>query len=511
MDQPTENKKCLVYTRVSTDEQVKEGLSLDVQKKLCSKWAKDHGYQAVGIYTDEGKSATTTKGRHGLEDLIINCQKEHIDAVVVLDTDRLARNPFDHYFIKNQLKKVGTEIKSVSQPMIDESPEGNLVDGIMANVNAFQSQLTGRKVKKSLEKKCQDGWWPGWAPLGYQNFNRGTEDKPERIVVIEPDRAPLITLMFKLYSTGSYSVDKLCDLLYQKGLRSKNNKKVARSIIYRILHDPFYIGQFKRNGDIYKGNHPSLTTPAIFKTCQRISQLHNQNACRRRKYRWLLNGFAYCATCGSRMYAEFHHRKKIAYYHCNKRKGCKEPYAEMNDLEKKVELEFKRLQFSKEFTQRIVAKAKELVKKSRANVEQDKQSLRNALIQLENKRNLLEDALLDQTINKEVFKRKHLELEMQIRTIQEQVNDIETDSRIDIDVVSEIMNMASNIYETYKQSNFDAKRLYLGIFFETFKIGGRKIIEAKPTPLFASLIEAQYCRVSSNWLRGLDSDQQPSA
>ncbi|HUW21147.1 MAG TPA: recombinase family protein [Candidatus Bathyarchaeia archaeon] len=506
--QPMPSKKCLIYTRVSTDEQVREGMSLDVQKRVCSKWAKDNGYQIVGIYTDEGKSATTTKGRHGLEDLIIHCQKEHIDIVLVLDTDRLARNPFSHYSIKEELRKVHTEIISVSQPMIDNSPEGNLVDGIMANVNAFQSQLTGRKVRKSLEKKCQDGWWPGWAKLGYLNHNKGTADNPEKIIIVDPERSPLITLFFKLYSTGNFSIDSLVDLMYEKGLRSKNGKKVSRSILYNVLHDPFYFGKIEFKSRTYQGKHPHLTTSAIFKTCQRISSLHNQNACRRRKYRWLLNGFAYCSVCRKRIYAEWHKPKVKAYYHCSKRNGdCRQPYIEMNHLEKKIELEFKKLQLSQEFSQRIVDKAKELVKKSRENIEEDKQALRNAINQLEIKRNRLEDELLDRTISKEAFKRKHTELEGQIKSLQEQIHDIETNQRIDIDVISRVMDMASNIYETYKKSNFDAKRIYLGIFFEKFEIKNKKVAKAIPTPLFASLIEHGYCRVTPNWLPGLDSNQ----
>jgi DNA invertase Pin-like site-specific DNA recombinase len=499
MEDTIQIKKCLLYTRVSTDEQVREGLSLSVQEKVCSKWARDNGYQVAGVYTDAGKSATTVKGRYGLADLIIHCQKEHIDAVVVLDTDRLARNPFDHYSIKAELKKTKTEIKSASQPMIDDSPEGNLVDGIMANVNAFQSELTSRKVKKTQDEKCQIGDYPGWAPLGYINVNIGTVDKPHRVVEADPMKGPLIAEIFKLYSTGNYSVDALGDLMYNKGLRSKNNKRVYRSILYNTLKNPFFIGMFNYKGQLFKGNQPPLTTTGIYDACQKILQIHNQNACRRRKYRWLLNGFAYCATCGTRMFAEFHHKKTIAYYHCNK-KGCKEHYLEMNKLEKMVEKEFKKIQFSKEFTQRIINKARELVKKSRANIEDEIQGLRNVILQLENKRNLLEDALLDQTIDKDAFKRKHDDLEIQIRTLQNQIQDIENNNRIDIDVVSEIMKMASNIYESYRIGNFDAKRLYQSIFFETFQIRSGKIVKAIPTPLFACLIEQGYCRVSTNLL-----------
>ena len=499
MENVIQTKKCCIYSRVSTDEQTK-GLSLETQVSVCSKWAEENGYRVVDFYEDGGKSGTRIVGRDGLEDAIIRCQQDKIDALLVVDTDRIARNEFDHFYIRKELEKYGTKLLAINQPILDDSPEGLLLDGMLASINAFYSRLTGKKVKKSAHKKSEGGDYPGWAPLGYLNVNTGTVDKAHRIIEVDPEKSPLITELFKLYSTGNYSLNALVDLMYNKGLRSKNNKCVCRSILHHILKNIFYIGMFNHHGQLFKGNHPPLTTTEIYNTCQKIFQIHNQNACRRRKYRWLLNGFAYCASCGGRMFAEFHHKKTIAYYHCDK-KGCKERYIEMNKLEKMVEKEFEKIQFSREFTQQIINKARELVKKSRANVEDEIQGARNAILQLENKRNLLEDALLDQTIEKDAFKRKHYDLEAQIKTLQNQIQDIENNNRIDINVVSEIMNMASNIYESYKMGNFDAKRLYQSIFFETFQTRGGKIVKAIPTPLFACLIEQGYCRVSTNLLR----------
>ena len=94
-------KTAVIYSRVSSDEQLK-GLSPEVQKDLCKKWAKNNGYQIVGVFEDGGKSGTKTVGRDGLEDMIIQCQEEKINVALVVDTDRIARNEVDHFFIKNE-------------------------------------------------------------------------------------------------------------------------------------------------------------------------------------------------------------------------------------------------------------------------------------------------------------------------------------------------------------------------------------------------------------------------
>ena len=96
--------------------------------------------------------------------------------------------------------------------------------------------------------------------------------------------------------------------MYEMGLKSKNNKRVYRSVLYSILKNPFYIGMFRYNGSMIKGNHKPLTTLTIYDACQRISKLHNQNACRRRKYQWLLNGFAFCQECNARLCGDWNSR-----------------------------------------------------------------------------------------------------------------------------------------------------------------------------------------------------------
>ena len=494
-------KKAVIYSRVSTDEQANEGKSIEVQIDVCRKWAKENRYSVLGVYPEPGKSATTLKGRTALQEAIAQCQDEKIDVLLVMDTDRLARNPSDHFLIKGSLMKGGTRIVAVNQPMIDDTVEGNFMETIMAGVNAFQSQITGRKVKKTLEKKCQMGDWPGWAPLGYANINEGTEDKPIRVIKVDPESGKYITLLFKLFSTDKYSIDELKDLLYTKGLRSKSGKKVARSLLYHYLKNPFYIGQFKFKGEIYNGNHEPLTTKTIFELCQKIIERNNHNACRRRKYKWLLTGLVYCHDCGSRLYCSHNHRKKMAYYHGSYPLGCRE-YIPLEDLENQVAELLKSIKFSDKFKEKIHEKAKDLVLQTRENRETELEGLRNKVKALESKRNILEDNLLDGTIDKDSFKRKHSEINFEIQNLENDEANIENQRGFDVELVSEVLSLDTNLYETYQKAVFEAKRHYLSIFFERIEVYDKKIRKVTYAPLFQKLLEAEKVTVSSNWLPG---------
>ena len=118
-----------------------------------------------------------TKGGAGRRSTVLrfrNCWRScsggnRIEAVVVQETDRLARNTHDHLTIRALLQKAGVKLISVAQPMLDDSPEGNMIDTILASVNQFQSDINSRKTRKALQEKFKQGWWPGWAPLGYAN------------------------------------------------------------------------------------------------------------------------------------------------------------------------------------------------------------------------------------------------------------------------------------------------------------------------------------------------------
>ena len=164
----------------------------------------------------------------------------------------------------------------------------------------------------------------------------------------------------------------------------------------------------------------------------------------------------------------------------------------------------KKIQFSDEFIQRIIGKAKELENRSRESREQDIQGLRNAIKQLENKRNVLEDNLLDGTIDKDTFKRKHEELNILIQNSENEIATIENQGGFDIDAASEILSLTNNIYDTFTKANFYAKRHYLSMFIERIEVKEKKISKVTYTPLFQSLIEVQSVRIRINLLPLVD-------
>jgi site-specific DNA recombinase len=284
--------KGLIYSRVSTEDQAKKGQSIEAQIRLCSAFAKNNNIQVVEIFKDEGKSASTTN-RPGLRALLEKATNgSGVNCILVMDTDRMARNTLDHLSIKALLKKHDVKLISVSQPMIDDSPEGNFIDTVLASANALQSQITGRKTSKVMEQKIKAGWWANQAPLGYINTDNpkpnSTLDK--RIIIPDPDRAPLITQMFKHYATSTYSLETLTVKMTKLGFTSKNGQPLQISVAHRILSSPLYYGKIPWKGQLYPGNHQPLIDKDTWLLCQDVLDNHNQHASRTRKHNYLLRG-----------------------------------------------------------------------------------------------------------------------------------------------------------------------------------------------------------------------------
>jgi len=493
-------EKALIYCRVSTEEQAREGYSLDAQEKFCRNFGQNNGYEILDVYRDEGKSGTIIE-RPALQKMLSVCQEnKSIKAVLVQETDRLARGVGIHLAIKALLKKAGIKLISVAQPMLTDSAEGNVMDVVIAAINQFQSDLNSRKTKKGMQEKFESGGWPGLAKLGYLN----KEINGKRITISDPERWHFIKEALKMYLTGNYSAIEISDILHEKGLTARQGKKICNGIMINILKDPFYAGIMKWNGQERKGNHEPMITPAQHKNIITIMDDHNRHACRRRIHNFLLRGFVYCGICGQKYTAEIHKKKDISYYHCvlNGQKHSNEGQnIEVGTLEEMIANQFKNIQFSEKFINLTVSKVRLIYEKRKEEINKDKRGLLNQKTALEKRKEIAEEKLLSETLTDESFVRLRHELDTKIGKIQKQIEEIDNQRNIDIDTIRKTLALAKDIHGSYITATNPVKRLYLALFWDGFWVKDKTIIKAKPTKLIEDLIREKQVITSPNWLR----------
>ncbi|MBI2842137.1 MAG: recombinase family protein [Armatimonadetes bacterium] len=496
---------CFIYCRVSTEEQADKGYSLDAQEKLCRDFAARSGLRVADVFRDEGKSGTTLE-RPALTELLSRCTKDgDIKAVVVQETDRLARNTKDHLTIRAILQKAEVNLISVAQPMLDDSPEGNLIDTILASVNQFQSDINSRKTKRGMREKFEQGWWPAPAPFGYLNVKKGAATgggRPVAVIAKDSDRYELLRQGFELYLTGKHSVDDVADILYQRGLRSKTGRKVPHSVMYGTFRNPFYAGIMRWNGQERPGRHKAMITPEEHKRVLEIMDRNNRYACRRRRHDFLLRGFVFCNICGQRYTAEVHPAKQKQYYHCAAMRAHSNrgQNIEVPRLERAVEERFKSIQFSDGFVTLILKRLRVMYLDQRQSIASEKQILQNQINALEAKRDRAEEKLLDGVIGDDEFVRLRAKFNDALAGLRTQMDELDEVKESDLDVVQDVLRLSRSIYRAYRAAPPELKHHYLGLFWDRFMVQDRKIVKAIPTELIRVLQREKQVIAKSDWL-----------
>jgi len=322
--------RALIYLRVSTDRQAQKGIALPTQQERCLAHATEQGYAVDGkkdIYIDGGESARTMD-RPALMDLLAQCKEDKgVRAVIVYDISRLARNRLDFALIKQTLRKAGVMLISATEP-INDTPEGQMLEGVLSTVAEFFSAQSGRKVAANMRRKAETGGWPNLAPYGYQNRKEKLPDGQIR-AWIEPntEESRWVKEAFELLATGKYSVKALAAVLNREGfrvrrLKNRQTKVLHHSQLERLLRNKIYIGVIEWGGIVNEhGTHERIIEPDLFYRVQDLLLMRSGSTTRVRRHRSLFKKIAFCAECRSAMtidLKETSSARAIYYLRCRK-------------------------------------------------------------------------------------------------------------------------------------------------------------------------------------------------
>jgi site-specific DNA recombinase len=344
-------KRAVILLRVSSEGQTKragaeEGYSIEVQREGCH--GKARQYEADVVREFVGPAQSASKGIYpALRDALdfVRDQRE-IDYLIVYRLDRFARDELTQFAALAELRAAGTELVSVMEP-IDNTPQGLLSLGILASVNAFRSRDDGHKIREGLVKKARSGGTPGRVRLGYLNRQRWEGKNDIRDVVIDPERGPHMRWAFEQYATGEWSIGLLNEALYDRGVRTRPNKryparKLSPSALHEILRDPYYIGVVRYKGVEYGGVHEPLIDQDTFSRVQAILDAKGRAGEKQRRHPHFLKGTIYCGHC-ERRFAFTRSRGNggsYDYFMCagrhSDRSGCPQPYVSTALVEDKV-------------------------------------------------------------------------------------------------------------------------------------------------------------------------------
>ena len=164
------------------------------------------------------------------------------------------------------------------------------------------------EAKKGLYARLRQGIYPFAAPQGYLNTGSG------KVKVIDPVKAPLVKLAFKLYAEQNYSLDTLRSHLAEQGLNTASGKPLGKNVLAGIFHNPFYMGVMKVKGQSFVGRHDPLISSSLFQIVQ--DKLDGKKVCAKIKHSYQFRKMIHC-NCGRVLTGET--QKKRVYYRCHNR------------------------------------------------------------------------------------------------------------------------------------------------------------------------------------------------
>jgi len=172
--------KAVGYVRVSTEEQAREGLSLDAQEEKIRAYCTAKGWRLVRIYRDEGFSGKDLN-RPALQEMLRDLKADGIQAVVVAKLDRLTRSVRDLGYLIDDLFD-GVALASVEESLDTTTAGGRFVLNILGAVAQWERETISERTRNTLRFKREHGEWVGRIPYGFKIGPDGRlMEDPERI------------------------------------------------------------------------------------------------------------------------------------------------------------------------------------------------------------------------------------------------------------------------------------------------------------------------------------------
>jgi len=454
------NRKCYIYTRVSTSMQV-EGYSLDAQKEKLKRYAEFQEMTIVGEYSDEGKSGKNIDGRPKFRKMLedIESGKDDVDFVLVFKLSRFGRNAADVLGSLQRMQDNDVNLICVEDGIDSSKDSGKLMISVLSAVAEIERENILVQTMEGRRQKAREGKWNGgFAPYGYELVDGE--------LLIAEDEAEIIRIIFDKFVHTTMGVSSIATYLNQQGYVKKKRQNntldmFSANFVKKVLDNPIYYGKVaygRRKNEkipgtrnqyhvvkqesypVYDGIHESIVPEELWKQaqkkrqetgvkCEKTHSLDHEN---------ILSGILRCPVCGSGMYGNVNRKRKkdgsaykdYYYYACKHRRvvdghncGYKKQWGQ-EKVEAAVEEVIKKLVQNPKFEQAIREKIGARIDTD--ELENELGNLRNKLKQLNGAKTRLGQQMDSLDISDKHYNRKYQDMEDRLYKLYDDIDAVET-------------------------------------------------------------------------------------
>ena len=520
--------KTALYLRVSTEDQAREGYSLEVQRETLEAFVKREGHEIFKVYSDEGISGATTR-RPALAALLADAKGGKFGLVLVAKLDRFSRNLKDLLILVDELCSYGVGFKSAGEPFDTTTSAGKLMFQQLGSFAEFERNRIAERVFPGMVKGVQQGNWQGsrYAPYGY------AYNKPAKLLELVESEAEVVRSIYTLYLEGKSTLS-IGAALTKQGVRNRKGNYFGTKTIGDILKNPIYTGKIvwnthhydktKRTPKGYKyvknpasevitaqGRHFPIISAEAFAQAQKLRAEKRITLRKARPGDYLLSGLLFCGSCNHKFVGASsvcNHRTKATkkWYRCSSRtnsyKTCHNKSIKAEVIEPQLELFLELLLRSDQFRNRWPNMTVPPIKLPEDEKEA-KKAVHHSLSDNFAKQAKLTDAYIDGLMSKEVFEASNkdlMEKGEELKKLAAFYDLRQIDREKSADYLAKVRHFLSDGNIGEKEPDAADKKRLLGVLVRNLKISDKKIKNAEFFAPFNFLIlkEKNKCRNQIN-------------
>ncbi len=266
-----------LYSRVSTDDQAREGHSLAAQAKRLRAFSDAQRWTVAGEYVDDGYTGRDVR-RPAYARMMD--ARETWDAILVLKIDRIHRNSRNFMEMMDDLRRWGKDFVSATESLDTSTATGRFVADMLQRIAQLESEQTGERVAMGMRQAAEEDKFLGMSdPYGYKY------DSAAGNLAVVPAEAAVVREIYRLRGEGCV-LREITDALNARGVPTKRGRRWSKRQVFRILHSPLYAGERHWQDVLIPNAHEAI--------------LDSEVATDRRRHRSGLSGGDGDGTSGSR-------------------------------------------------------------------------------------------------------------------------------------------------------------------------------------------------------------------
>lgn len=465
----------VAYARFSSANQREE--SIDAQMRAIREYCKKENIELLAEFKDEAMTGKTDN-REDFQKMMNLLLKGHViaDFVLVHKFNRLFRNKYDSALYKKKLKDVGVKVVSVTQK-IDDTPEGELLEGFLESIDQYYSANLAAEVRKGLRENALKGKHAGGQVLFGFSLDKDGYYVPN-------ENAKIVKRIFEEYASGVPKTE-ICERLNAEGYRNQRGNKFNTRTIYDLLRNPKYIGIYIYTIDKKETIRLEdvIQNPPIdrhlWEKVQKLCQEGSLKARKRNKKqrRYLLTGKTFCELCGCPISGGGSKRSAgnnelYYYYKCvgksKYRNGCKSTSLNKDWFEPRVLQTIMNTIFDKDYVHKIAQDAFAELESMREEPEIPTSQLKRELATIAKKQERLRDLYIDGEMDKPMLNEKNGELQRRKYQIEDELEKRKSVADAEEVTAQDIENFIAGFVDELKNSPNQADDEFMHSMFHVF-------------------------------------------